>query len=337
MAHPAGFTFGRAQAALVACALAGALSASAQAARPHTLWRSAAHSEVVTSVAFSPDGQRLATGSFDRTAKVWTAAGVLEHTLDKHTEPVGSVAFTPDGEMLATGRLKPSDHTARMWRVSDGQAARTLSGGSTQLSHLAFARSGDLMASTGYGMSVSLWNWRTGMYLRSLAEGVEVGFSLAFSPDATLLVVPTRRSREVLIYRVADGKLLHTLAGHTGFIHSVAFSPDGRTVASGGQEGAIRLWSVADGRETARLTAGSEDIRSIAFSPDGRTLLAGSTVPQGKRIIGGVRLWSLKEKQQVQFHEETRTGVESVAFAPDGKRFAYGCQDGSVVVAGLPQ
>jgi WD40 repeat protein len=205
------------------------------------------HSSFVVNLAFSPDGQMLASGSEDKTVKLWRVAdGKLLRTLTGHTRGVESVAFSPDGTLLASGAR---DNTVRLWRVSDGATARTLTG-----STLAFARDGQTLT-TGTSPNGSLWLWRMtdGALVRTWNAQASSYTDLALSPggdviatvylaDATARLLH-QADDEVRLWRASDGALLKTLTGQRD-VHSVTFAPDGKTMASGAWEGTVTLWGV---------------------------------------------------------------------------------------------
>jgi tRNA A-37 threonylcarbamoyl transferase component Bud32 len=238
----------------------------------------------VRSVAFSPDGQTLASGSDDKAVRLWRAAdGTLLRTLEGHTDWVRSVAFSPDGQTLASGS---DDHTVRLWRVSDGALLRTLEGHTGSVWSVAFSPDGQTLASGAVDTTVRLWRAADGALLRTLEGHTGSVRSVAFSPDGQTLASGSWDDT-VRLWRAADGALLRTLEGHTDSVWSVAFSPDGRLLASGSDDKTVRLWRAADGRLLRTLEGHTAWVRSVAFSPDGRLLASGS-------IDGTVRLWGVR-------------------------------------------
>ena len=236
---------------------------------PSTLFRTLqGHTRDVFSVAWSPDGTTLASGSGDDTVKLWNAAdGTLLRTLQGHTDWVNSVAWSPDGTTLASGSF---DETVKLWNAADGTLLRTLQGHTGWVRSVAWSPDGTTLASGSSDETVKLWNAADGTLFRTLQGHTRDVRSVAWSPDGTTLASGSW-DNTVKLWNAADGTLLRTLQGHTDNVWSVAWSPDGTTLASGSFDETVKLWK-KDGTLLRTLQGHTSSVWSVAWSPDGTTL-----------------------------------------------------------------
>ena len=287
------------------------------------------HTDDVRDVAFSPDGQTIASGSDDNTIRLWDVeTGTHLRTLRGHTSNVWSVAFSPDGTTLASGS---SDRTIRLWDVATGAVLHTLRGHRDYVRSVAFSPDGQTLASgSGAGnydkddYTIRLWDVGTGANLLTLIGHTGSVHSVVFSPDGQTLLSRGAEDDTIRLWDVATGTHLRTLRGHTGSINSVAFSPDGQTLASGSSDDTIRLWDVATGTHLRTLEWYTGSVNSVAFSPDGQTLAANGNNARN------IRLWDVATgtlKHTLTGHSDD---VNSVAFSPDGQTLASGSDDSTI-------
>ncbi|MFI0607113.1 MAG: CHAT domain-containing protein [Anaerolineae bacterium] len=285
------------------------------------------HTDSVRSVAFSPDGQTLASGSSDKAIILWDIATRKPsgRPLTGHTEPVISVAFSPDGKILASGS---DDKAIILWDVAKREAIQVLSGHTDSVRSVAFSPDGKTLASGSKDDAVILWDVATRLPIgQPLTGHATVVNSVAFSPDGKTLATGSGDST-IVVWDVATRLPIgQPLSGHTAAVFSVAFSPDGKTLASGSSDKTIILWDVAKREPIGQpLTGHTNSVNSVAFSPDGKTLASGSS---DKTII----LWNVAMGTPIGQPLSGHTiSVNSVVFSPDGETLSSGSKDKTIIL-----
>jgi WD40 repeat protein/tRNA A-37 threonylcarbamoyl transferase component Bud32 len=272
----------------------------------------------IWSVAFSPDGRTLASGSH-KTIKLWDVQNQRQiATFTEHSNQVYSVAFSPDGRTLASGS---QDKTIKLWDVQSQRQIATLTGHSGWISSVAFSPDGRTLASGSDDKTIKFWDVQSQQQSATLTGHSHLVRSVAFSPDGRTLASGSD-DKTIKLWDVQSQQQSATLTGHSHLVRSVAFSPDGRTLASGSHK-TIKLWDVQNQRQIATFTEHSSDVQSVAFSPDGRTLASGSF---DKKI----KLWDVHSQRQIATLTGHSSWVFSVAFSPDGRTLASGSNDTTI-------
>ncbi len=280
------------------------------------------HSDAVISAAFSPDGKRVATGSWDDTAKIWDAeTGQEILTLRGHAHSIGSVAFSPDGKRLVTGSY---DHTAKIWDAETGEEILTLEGHSQALSSVAFSPDGKRIATASGDKTAGIWDAETGREILRLTGHTDAVHSAAFSPDGRRVATGSRH-RTAKIWDSESGQEILTLTGHSDGLRSVAFSPDGKRLVTGSDDNTAKIWDAESGQEILTLKGHHEIVDSAAFSPDGKRVVTGGWDRTAK-------VWDAQTGEEILTLKGHSSIVYSVAFSLDGRRVVTGSWDNTAKI-----
>ncbi|CUA77645.1 WD repeat-containing protein on Y chromosome [Rhizoctonia solani] len=282
----------------------------------------------VNSIAYSPDGTRVAAGCEDCTVRIMNAhdGTPLLDPLKGHTGDVNSVAFSPDGKLVASGS---DDCTVRVWNAYTGvPTTGPLQAHEDIVTSVSFSPDGTQIVSGSGDSTICIWDAYNGTLLRSsfTKHGSNVN-SVAFSPDGALIAFASD-DNTIRLWNTHDGTpATSPLKGHTSHVTSIAFTPDGNRLVSGSDDCTIRVWNTSDGSlATSPFQGHTNEVISVAVSPDGTKVASGSEDHT-------VRVWNIDDGSLVAGPFAGHTDlINLVAFSPDGTRIISGSDDQTIRV-----
>ena len=281
------------------------------------------HTDLIETGSLSPDGMRALTAGHDRVAKLWDAAsGKLLVTLDGHTDRVTAAAFSPDGKMVLTASW---DGTARLWDTATGQLLRVLAGHTNRVNLAMFSPDGTRVVTGGWDHTARIW---------ALAAPPMLGTQAAQAQAPAPAPKDPRAAKDVKEVKAAAVDTLPSVVLQHGTpLHSLAFSSDGRFIATGGTDGLVKLWDGHTGEAHARFEGHTGSVEGIDFAPDGQHLVSAG-------VDRTVRLWDVRSKSAVAVLHGHSGEIYAATFAPSGAQVVTSSYDRTARVwdvrAGIP-
>jgi len=277
------------------------------------------HTATVNAVAFSTDGERAASGSDDRTIRVWEVAsgkslGILENPAE-----IYSIAFAPDGKfLLSAGR----DRILRLWDLQTRKVTRAFQGHTGPVRCVAFSADGKQIISGSDDRTVRLWDVATGIEAFAFVGHTDRVTSIAW-PQDTARILSGSRDGTVRWWDTVTQKQLARLEGHAGPVLTIALAPDGQSALSGGNDKTVRLWNLPTAKELHCFKGHANAVVHVQFHPGGREFISSSS--QHQNATNAWRRWDLTERKEIG---ALGAGLDDrfgcAAFSPDGRHILVG-------------
>ena len=292
-----------------------------------------AHSDWVRCLCFTPDGEKLVSGSFDKTIKLWQLeTGEVIHTLVDHPKGVFALAVSPDGKLLASGSW---DEMIKLWDLEAGKLLHNLTEHNASVRSLAISSDSQTLVSGSFDQTIKLWHLPDGTVTKTIANDESIA-AIALSPNGKFLA-STGDDGIVKLWSLTTGESMIELIGNKHCIGSMMIDPSSQTIAAGTTNGYVILWKLENNENGQKqqikplqaIKAHAGQINACVFSPDGLYLITGS-------VDGKAKVWYKDE--DLNFRDKARSilkgdpgrSVMSVAIDPQGKTIAVGGADGTI-------
>ena len=296
---------------------------------PHPLAIFTGHKKRVFSLAFSPNGEQLASGGADSTVRIWNVKKASNDvTLKDHRDLVYTLAFSPNGKLLISGSW---DKTIRIWDTVNWRTkGSAFSKDNGSVVYLAINPDGKTFACVTCGPSWDIALWTTDpIHQTATFKGHNnIVQSLAFSSDGRLLA-SVSIDRTVILWDIKTTKPLFICKGHKNFVECVSFSPDGKQFATGDADGVVNIWEVSSGKRVATLSGHSDGVNCVLFSPCGQYIFVG--YGEGYPTPGYLMIWSTKtfsKLLKILCHNDGI--IRCLSVSPNRKFLATGSEDHTI-------
>jgi WD40 repeat protein len=283
------------------------------------------HSGWVRSVAFFPNGFSFASGSYDRTLRLWNVQNNQSFgTLSNHlgsVSGINEIAVHPDGNTFATACI---DKSIKLWNFRSGRPIRNIEGHEGQVYSTAYSPDGKILISGSADQTVKIWDWNLGVMTRNLTGHQDKVVSVAFHPDGKR-IASASFDKTIKLWDINTGAEILNITGHGAIVNAIAFSPDGKFLISASQDQTVKIWEVTTGKLLRTLKGHTGNVLSVAINRDGTAIASGSSDTT-------IRVWDLKTGEARQVLSEHTAPVLSLKFSATDATLVSGSADRTVKV-----
>ncbi len=283
------------------------------------------HTGWVRAIAFFPNGFSFASGSYDRTLRLWNVRDNQSFgTLSNHLgsiSGINAIAIHPNGNTFATACI---DKSVKLWNFRSGQPIRNLEGHDGQVHSVAYSPDGKTLVSASADKTIKLWDWRKGEQLQAFIGHQDKVVSVAFHPNGTR-IASASFDKTIKLWDVTTGKEILNITGHKAPVNAIAFSPDGKLLVSGSQDQTVKLWDVSTGKVLLTLSGHTGGVLAVAFNRDGTAIASGG-------VDKTIRIWDVKTGKTIQTINQHEAPVLALSFNPKDETQVSGSADRSVKV-----
>ena len=278
------------------------------------------HKGSVNALAISPVGELLASGSQDKTIKLWRMPdGTKKKTITGHNSSVEALAISPDSKILASGS---SDGIIKLWRLPGGNIYKTINAHNDAVKALGITPDGKFLISGSHDGKIRFWNLSNGTRSLTLENYNNPVEALIIGADSQTFATGTNKGT-IGLWSLPERKFIQNLSGHQKSVLSLAMSQDGQMIASGSADTTVKLWDLNNGSLNKSLSGHNKSVWSLAMNPNGNILASGSN-------DFTIKLWSLPSGNLSRTLTGHKDAVMALAISPDGKILASGSLDQTI-------
>jgi WD40 repeat protein len=287
------------------------------------------HTDLIDSVAISPNGKYIVSGSDDETIKLWDInTGELLRSFEGHTDEVWSATISPNGKYIVSAS---GDETIKLWDIKTGRLIRRFKGHVEPIQVVAITKNGKYIISGSNDKTIKLWNIKNGRLVMSFEGHKGPVRSVTITPNRKYIVSGSWDDT-IKLWNINTGKLIKSFKGHKDDVSSVAITPNGKYIVSGSSDNTIKLWNIKTGRWIRSFKGHTNSVWSVAITPNGKNIVSG-------RFDNTIKLWDINTRKilrnintgKILRNFEGHTDeVWSVTITPNGKYIVSGSFDNTI-------